>query len=121
MNKEQIVSYAKEAYQRNFRENRFQKQEKTDDVVLNKETLENEVKDMKEAEMNKLKTLDILRHQIVDKSKNSFQHIFHEKTNQKSVNQKMTSEDMYKKMKQDQEELLTSISLMKQHQINAHH
>lgn len=121
MKKEEIVSQAKEAYQRNFKENKFQKEEKTEDVVLNKENLESEVKEMKETEMNKLKTLDLLRNQIVDKSQNAFHKIFHENTQQETSHHKMTSEEMREKMEKEKEDLFNSVSLMKQRELKAHH
>ncbi len=120
MKKEEIVSQAKEAYQRNFKENKFQKEEKTEDVVLNKENLETEVEEMKETEMDKLKTLNLLRSQIEDKSKNAFQKTFHENTQQESSHHKMTSEEMYEKMEKEKEDLLNSVSAMKEQQLKAH-
>lgn len=116
---EQIIQKAKEAYDQYFK-NDYEENiylNKNEDVVLNQEMLKKDIKNMKEDEEKKLKTLELLRGKIEGEAKKSYKKNFTERTHETDNHEKMNTEKMYKKMKENQQNLTQMVKDMKQNQM----
>lgn len=117
---EKIIEDAKEAYNQYFKNDYEEKIDlnKNTDIVLDQNMLKSEVEEMKEDEEQKLKTLELLREKIEGEAKKSYQENFDDKVHESDIHEKMDTEIMYEKMKENQKNLTQMVEEMKKNQLS---
>lgn len=114
---EQIVKEAKESYEKHFKDAEEKISPKEDDVVLNKEKLTEEIKEMEAVEEKKHNSLEVLRERVIQEAEDSFHKIFKE-AEEAEPTQKMSVEDMYEELTKEKERLSNMVQKLKEQKLS---
>lgn len=118
LEKERIVKEAKDSYQRNFSENQYipTEQYSQQDIILDKEKLEKQTFQMKEAKERQQKSLEVLRHQIIKEAENSLEKTFVE-TKEEKPHKRLNTEEMYQQLCEEKIHLSQMVGKMKEERL----
>lgn len=114
---EQIIEEARASYERHFKDAQERINPKSNDVVLDKEKLTEEVKEMEIEEEKKHYSLEVLREQVVHEAEKSFHKIFKDAKEAKPTSQ-MSVDEMYKALEQEKERLSQMVEKLKEEQMS---
>lgn len=114
----EIEEQAKESYETYFKEvpNVVNKDCRGQDIILDKDKLENEMNMKKEDEMKKIESLEVLRNHLNIEAKTAYENTFG-KGKTFSSTKKMNTQDMYKKLTDERDALINKMSSLKQQQM----
>lgn len=115
----EIKEEAREAYERNFTD--FQrkevKKEINDDVLLDQKKMFKDVEDLKEKEIVKHESLELLRTQLETEAKSALNEVFDEKEDS-SPKRKMNTKEMENYLMNKKEHLLQEFNQQKQKEMS---
>lgn len=115
----EIKEEAREAYERNFTD--FQrkevKKEINDDVLLDQKKMFKDVKDLKEKEIVKHESLELLRTQLETEAKSALNEVLDEKEDS-SPKRKMNTKEMENYLMNKKEHLLQEFNQQKQKEMS---
>ncbi|WP_028044753.1 hypothetical protein [Candidatus Stoquefichus massiliensis] len=114
---EQIIEEARASYERHFKDAQARMTPKSDDVVLDKEKLTEEVKDLEIKEEKKHNSLEVLREQVVHEAEVSFHKIFKDAKEAKPTPQ-MSVDEMYKTLEEEKVRLSQMVEKLKEKQMS---
>lgn len=102
MIKENITKQAQNSYKKYFKDAQPLKQEKSDDIILNKEKLSQDIEDMKLNEEKKRESIDVLRSQLNHKAESSYEKTFGE-IKQAQPKKMLNTNEMLKELNDEKE------------------
>lgn len=114
---EQIVEEARASYERHFKDAQERISPKSDDVILDKEKLTEEVKEMEVKEEKKHDSLEVLRKQVVHEAENSFHKIFKD-AKEATPTSKMSVDEMYNALEKEKERITQMVEELKEKQLS---
>ncbi len=114
---EQIVKEAKESYEKHFKDAQEKANPKSDDVVLDKDKLTEEVKEMEIVEEKKHDSLELLRKQVVREAEESFQKIF-KNAHEAQPTPRMSVNEMYDALNKEKERISHMVEELKEKQMS---
>lgn len=101
----EIINDARKAYERCFNDIHEMTKFENQDVMLDKETLMNEVKDMKKELMNRMNSLDVLKEKLTIEAEQAYEKTFG-KEDQKPQMKMKTVDEEYKELEKNKENLM---------------
>lgn len=116
---EEIVKAARESYEGHFKDAQERMSPKSNDVVLDKEELMEEVKEMEEVVEKKHDSLEVLREQVVHEAEESFHKIFKDAQEAKPT-QRMSVDEMFDELNKEKERLSQMAEKLKEAQLAKH-
>ena len=114
---EQIIEEARASYERHFKDAQAKVTPKSDDVVLDKEKLIEEVKELEIKEEKKHDSLEVLREQVVQEAEVSFHKIFKDAKEAQPTPQ-LSVDDMYKALEEEKVRLSQMVEKLKEEQMS---
>ena len=117
MTKENITKQAQESYHKYFKDAQHVNQEKSEDVILDKEKLSQEIEEMKLTEEKKHESLEVLRNQLNLKAEESYEKTFGE-AKEVEPKKKINTGEMYKELNEEKEHLTKMAEDLKQKELS---
>lgn len=114
----EIIKEAKEAYEKNFIDAHEVKntKEKEDDVVLDQDKLFDEVEKLKDQEITKHASLEVLREQLEEEAKEALDTISKDER-EVPMHKKMTTDEMEEELMEEKNEMLDKFDQLKHKQM----
>lgn len=114
---EQIVKEARESYEKHFKDAQGRMNPKYDDVVLDKDKLTEEIKEMEATEEKKHRSLEVLREHVMKEAEKSFDKIFKDAKEAKPT-PRMSVNQMYDALNKEKQRLSNLAQKLKEEQLS---
>ena len=114
--KEQIIEEAKDSYTSHFKDAEEKPEAKSQDVVIDKVQMEQEIEAMKAQEKSQHESLEVLKEKLTEEAEDSLKKTFGEEQ-QSATHEKLNTQEMYEKLNEEKEHLTKIANQLKEQEL----